>query len=156
MWPASLELDWLVGVSTGDPLEMSLCELSDLCWVFRTPLWYGVLISNCFALSPIKRLSLAKNGELVVTGETLTATTNLLTFFKIIIRSASCSASNLLPFANCGTIRRYKSDNKRLSREKFDPWSFMNVLTSGANFLAFRLENINISHIIYFPGILVS
>ena len=79
-----------------------------------------------------------------MTGETLTATTNLLTFFKIIICQPVVQPSSFLPFANCGTMWRYKTDNKRLSREKFDPWSFMNVLTSGANFLAFRLENIDI------------
>ena len=58
----------------GDPLEMSLWTFRPDDWVFRTPLWYGVLISNCFALSPIKRLSL-------LTGDT--ATTNFLTFFNV-------------------------------------------------------------------------
>ena len=81
---------WLVGVSAGDPLEMSLWTFRPDDWVFRTPLWYGVLISNCFALSPIKRLSLAKNGELVVvTGDT--ATTNLLLLSVMIICSPNCS-----------------------------------------------------------------
>ena len=49
-----------------------------------------------------------------------------------------------IPLLTVEQLEGIKRTTKRLSREKFDPWSFMNVLTSTANFLAFRLENIDI------------
>ena len=125
-------------------------------WTFRPDDWLsrtvsgeecGVLISNCFALSPIRRLSLAKNGELVVTGNT--ATTNLLLLSLMIICSPNCFLFQVtcsIPLLTAEQLEGIKLTTKRLSREKFDPWSFMNVLTSIAEFSAFSSQNINISY----------
>ena len=100
-------------------------ELSDLTTGYLgrlSALWSGVLISNCFALSPIRRLSLAKNGELVVTGNT--ATTNLLLLSLMIISSPNCSlfqVTSSIPLLTAEQLEGIKLTTKRLSREKFDP-----------------------------------
>ena len=138
---------WVLALGT---LWKCHCELSDLTTGYLGRLsglesWYLTVV-----LCTITYQETFSGEEWRTSGDWRhTATTNLLLLSLMISSSVFTQlflvpCSMFHPFANCWTIGRegIKLTTKRLSREKFDPWSCINLYT--ANFLAFRLENIDI------------